>query len=357
MFSLQEINSNEKIKFNLKETEKFMDRYGYFDPKECNIMKGLDRSERHELSETLKHTSLREWATSTTLTTGFAGAGGMNYMTPTYISLKLGVANGAMRDIAPSIAGIYLTDQPGDTVNFAAIGAALAPKTKGGSSAGSIIVNGSSTTTQRFSSGLDITNEMIEDTDYPLMEGAIKAAQQSMVQQSNDQILTVLARSTPSGSNTSKQTANAGADTTTPAHIAAIVAQLSSCLPGVGTRKADTLIVTPETWWDAIITTAGHPEVHPGIAGFDAWYGALDTEIVHTDLTSGNPLGTWASNRLTNAVSIVLDRDSALGVARKNWLRIENYSDPVRDLAGAVVTGKQACSELVCSSIGVLTET
>jgi hypothetical protein len=356
MFSLQEISQNDKIKFNLKETEKFMDRYGYFDPKECNIMKGLDRSERHELSETLKHTSLKEWATSTTLSTGFAGAGGLNYIVPTYISLKLGVANGRMRDIAPSIAGIFVEDQPGDTVSFAAIGAALTPKAKGAEGGGSIIINGSSTTTQRFVSTLQITNEIIEDSNYPLMEGAIQAAKQSMVQQSNDQLLTVLARATPSGSQTSKQTATAGADTTAPTDLAKIVAQVSSCLPGMGNRRCDTLIVTPETWWDALITTAGHPDIHPGIVGFDAWYGALDTEIVHTDLTSGNPLGTWASNRLTNAVSIVLDRDSALGVARKNWLRIENYSDPVKDLAGAVVSGKQACSELVCAAIGVLTE-
>jgi hypothetical protein len=356
MFSLQEISQNDKIKSNLKLTEQFMDRYGYFDPKECNIFKGLDRNERHELSETLKHLSFKEWMTSTGLSTGFAGAGGINYLMPTYISMKLGVSNGSMRDIAPQIAGLFIEDQAGDTVNFAALATAYTPKTKGGLSGGSIIVNGSSTTTQRFSSDLTITNEMLEDTNYPLMEAAVQAARLSMIQQSNDQLLTVLARATPSSSQTSKQTATAGADTTTPAHIAAIVAQVSSCLPGTGNRKANTLVCTPETWWDAIITTAGHPEVHPGIAGFDAWYGALDTEIVHTDLTTGNPLGTWASNRLTNAVTIVLDRDSAIGVSRKNWMRIENYSDPVKDLAGALVTGKQACSELVCAAIGVLTE-
>jgi len=43
----------------------------------------------------------------------------------------------------------------------------------------------------------------------------------------------------------------------------------------------------------------------------------------------------------TSCETLVFDKDYALLSGRKRWLRIENYSDPIRDLVGATVTARQ----------------
>jgi hypothetical protein len=85
---------------------------------------------------------------------------------------------------------------------------------------------------------------------------------------------------------------------------------------------------------------------------FDAWYGGFDVVIVNT-----SQFGTVAAAALEDAVTIVMEREIGLVTARNNWLRIEKYSDPVKDLSGAVVSGRMGVGELVDSAIGVLTET
>ena len=45
--------------------------------------------------------------------------------------------------------------------------------------------------------------------------------------------------------------------------------------------------------------------------------------------------------KFTTCVSLVFDRDSAMLTGRKHWLKLEEYSDPIRDLAGAVVSARQ----------------
>jgi hypothetical protein len=291
--------------------------------------------------------------TSTTDATGSLAAGGINYLVPAWLTQKIAVCI-ETQDIGPKVSGMFIPDQSGDKVKFSSIARALATQNTGGVGAGNITVHGGTAKAQRFISPIIATNEMLEDNEYDLIDSAVKAATQAFIQKSNDQILEVFARSTGELGYGDKQTAAAGADTTTPAQLATIAAQVGSYVEGVGTWKPDLLIATPETWWDALAVTAGHPEISPGINGYDAWYGGLNTVIVQT---AGSSMGTFSSNRLEDAVTIVACKAAAVGIARKNWLRIENYSDPVKDLTGAVLSGKQSCAELVNAAIGVLTET
>jgi hypothetical protein len=53
----------------------------------------------------------------------------------------------------------------------------------------------------------------------------------------------------------------------------------------------------------------------------------------------------------------MFDKAYALLTGRKRWMRIENYSNPVRDLKGAVVTFRQDSVSIYNDSIGVITET
>jgi len=59
----------------------------------------------------------------------------------------------------------------------------------------------------------------------------------------------------------------------------------------------------------------------------------------------------------TDLLTIVFDKDYAMLSGRKRWLRIENYSDPVRDLVGATITARQDSVTLYKDSIFVITET
>ena len=362
MLNLQEITQNDQIKTNLKNTEYFMERNSYFDPCECSIYEGLKRSTQRELSETLKHVnlamllsyarkgSIKEYVTSTTATTGTLGAGGINYLVPTYLTQKLYVAT-TSQDIAPAVSADVITDQPGDTLNLNAIVRALGVKGSIGSTAGAT-VRGSQVKMERFTSPAIATNEMIEDNDYSLIETLTKAAGIAMVKQSNDQILAVLKRVTGTLGFGTKTEEAAGADTTTPANVAACAQEVAAGAVGIGIYHPNVLVCPPEVWFDALTTTTGHPDSHPPRnSQYYAWYSGLDVVQINS-----LQLGTVASNKLTNAVSILLEKECGIVTARKNWLRIENYSDPVKDLAGAFVSGRQSCGELVNAAIGVLTE-
>ena len=362
MLSLQEIQQNDSIKSNLKKTEDFMDTNGYFESRECNIYEGLKRSIQRELAETLKHVnlamllsyvkkeSIKEYVTSTTLTTGTLGAGGINYLVPTYMTQKLYVAATA-QDIAPAVSADVIMDQPGDTLNLTAIVRALTVKGSTGSTGGATI-RGSEVKMERFTSPAIATTEMIEDNDYSLIETLTKAAGISMVKQSNDQILAVLKRVTGTLGFGDKTVEAAGADTTTPANVAACAQEVAAGAAGIGIYHPNVLVCPPEVWFDALTTTTGHPDIHPPRNNqYYAWYSGLDVVQINS-----LQLGTVASNKLTNAVSIILEKECGIVTARKNWLRIENYSDPVKDLAGAFISGRQSCGELVDAAIGVLTE-
>jgi hypothetical protein len=124
----------------------------------------------------------------------------------------------------------------------------------------------------------------------------------------------------------------------------------------------NTLILTPEAFWDTIVST-----VLTGAATYsEPWNynvitGALPKQILgcnviyRTDPTlhySGDAAGTF-----TDCVSIMFDKAYALLTGRKRWMRIENYSDPVADLKGAVVTFRQDSVTIYNDSIGVITET
>ena len=68
-------------------------------------------------------------------------------------------------------------------------------------------------------------------------------------------------------------------------------------------------------------------------------------------------LGVTTGNAYEDLNSYVIDKDYALLSGRKRWLRIENYSDPVRDLVGATVTMRQDSVTVYNDSICRIRET
>jgi len=351
MFNLQEIVSHTEKQ--VKSTEEYMDQHGFFDPYECNLFSGLKRSVATEIRETFKHASLKEILDSTTLTTGTLGAQGANYLVPSYISMKLYQAM-SYSDIAPAVSADVANNQAGDKIYINAIVNALAGKSGyGGFSTAGLRINGAEAKMERYTAPILISNDMLEDNSYNLMQAAITGAGSAMSKQSNDTVCAVLKRTTGTTGYGTKTEEAAGANTTLPTQVGACACEVAAGEIGVGMYRPNLIVTIPEVWNDALSTTAGHPDIAPPQSPmYWAWYGGFNVVLVNS-----LQMGDMATNHIEQAVTIVLEKEIGIVTARNNWLRIEQYSDPVRDLAGAVVSGRMAVGELVDSAIGILTET
>lgn len=350
MLSIQE--TIEKASAQLKTIESFMDSHGYYDPYQCNrlLYTGLKRSIQREVRETIRHLSLKEFLFNSA-NTGYGSASGNNYLIAPVLSSKIYQGMTA-RDRGAAIAADIIEEAKGETLNVAtAMANAYESGEAGDVAPQGFIVNQSAITYKKWKYPLITSSDMMEDSGYALMDLAAQNRGMTLAQKTNDHILSVLKRTSGTTGFGDKPTETAGADTTTPAQVAATTQEVAA---GDGTHvyHPNLLIISPEVLADAVSTTAGHPEILPPRSPqYDAWYDCLDLVRINS-----LQLGTVASNKLTNAVTIVMEKECGIVIARKQWLRIENYADPRNDLFGAVVTARQACGELVDSAIGVLTE-
>ncbi len=345
MLSIQE--TIVKAETQLRKIAEYMNERGYYDFRDCTnlLYGGLKRSIQRELSETIRHLSTKEFLFRGA-TTGIGGAAGSNYLLAAVLANKI-FSGISARDIAPQVAADIIAEPKGETIYIpTSLVKAMDAGEAGELAPQGMIVERPSLTYSKWSCPLIVDSDMMEDSGYALMDVAAQQAGIAIAQKSNDQLCSILKRTSSTTGIGTKQTASAGAGTTTPAHVATIAAQVASGGDTVtGIFHPNTLVCPPEVWHDAVSTTAGHPDISQGK------YGEMNYVIVNS-----LQLGTVASNRLTLAVSFVLEKELGLVVARKGWLRIENYSDPRGDLQGAVITARQGCTELVDAAIGVLTE-
>jgi len=96
---------------------------------------------------------------------------------------------------------------------------------------------------------------------------------------------------------------------------------------------------TSEPWVNNLVATGGWPE---RMFKHNIVYSEVD------NLTGGGDYDPCKT--------VVFEKAYALLTGRKRWLRIEKYSDPIRDLIGATVTARQDSVTVYDDSISVLTE-
>lgn len=358
MFSIQECVS--KTAEQRKRVENYMDRNGYFDHQECNIYEGLKRSTQRELAETLRKASLRdllkEWITTPkALATGTLGAAGVNYLVPTWLSQKL-YAAGASTDLAPLLsADIMEPDGNESTIPTGILKAHRAGEAE--LPHGAVIAPTQATVSLiKYVVPIVITQEMGEDNEFGLMEWNIQKSGEAMGRVANDDLLSALFTATD-GYGTLAAVAGAAGETL-PLHIMEAFDAV-----GVGDGMiqpiCNTMVITPEAWEHSVSDDATAAYFPTGIGtgapatGFDLKFHMLDTKFSASQSLATGGAGT----AMTACKTIVFDRRQALVTARKNWLRIENYVEPVKDLMGAVVTGRQDSVTVVDEAVGVVTET
>jgi len=198
----------------------------------------------------------------------------------------------------------------------------------------------------------NIGNDLIEDTpQLSLMEIHIRMAGAEMGKRSTTEVLAVMASTTDGDGTLNAETA--GADTTTLVDLDNACEQII-----VDEFAPDTFLSPTEVLRDAIMKDATY---------FPA--GSTST-FRETILHGGDPnawglkwvkcnhgsLWTEASNLPTNCISYALSKDYSYLSGRKRWLRIENYSDPIRDLIGAVITSRQDTVSIYNDSVCKISE-
>jgi hypothetical protein len=342
MLSIQEMI--DKTTEQRKALESFMDDRAYFDPTEASIFHGQKRSIARELYETIRKVNLAEFLSKST-------AAGGTYLVPDVVSAKI-YSSLQTRDIVPLISAEIITPKS-DTVdvNVGLQGANVADGL--GKAEETVDTKQATIKLQKIHANVAVTGDMLEDQDYGLIEWQISEATKALAAKGANLALTVL--KTASDGRGATVTVNAGSDTTTPTHLGTAIGTVAcgGQNPNFPGFIADTAVMTQEAWSDAIATTAGNTVYPSQKLGFNAYTMGLDVLFSNDSALHGG----FSANRMINCVTVVFSRDYALLTARKSWGRIENYSKPVEDLAGAVISGRQDSVTMNDDSIVALLET
>ena len=359
MFSIQEITS--KFADNLREIEQHMDASATFHPEDASIYRGLGPADQMGIRETLRAVPLRQLME-------FLGKGTTlgNYLIADKVHDDL-TFYATETDLAPLISASVVNGWRGtDLIVDVVDDESYKPMfTASGSISPTTTMNTSkcTLTPQTFTLNIRVAGDLEEDTEFALTDFHVRNAARAVGLLSTDMALNVL-KNGPDGVGTANTEA-AAADETNWLDI-----QNAFEANARDNFLSNTMITTHEAWTHSIFAgsevaggTAGDYGVHPVVqwtppaAGFDGKYEMLDLKFsasreLHAAEATDAPGGA-----MTNCVTLVFDRNAALLTGRKRWMQLENYSDPVKDLGGAVISCRQDSVSLYKDATCAITET
>lgn len=360
-FSLQEILA--KTKDGRKQVEECMDQTKpFFHPQDASIYTGLKEAEKAGIYETLSKVPLRTLVEKLRLTeflghgygtasTGASGAAGAHYLIPDKVYATL-FENARNYDITPLASNIVET--PGATLKvdceidgqFTAhfVGA-------GGEARIETMETAQETITPRlFNINVQITQEMIEDSLFDLMEMHIRVAGKAMGEFSTKMCLFPIMDDYRATATTYRVEGAYNSYGTGGDYV-----YNSDVLYGEGENAedgftSDVLIIPPHglvgllqgegagTPMDAEVTRQVDLKQNPvtNVLGIDV------VRCFHMTTADTTAALQWhAGLYYTQWNSLLLNKTYGIQTVRKRWLKIENYSDPIKDLVGAVVSARQ----------------
>ncbi len=196
-------------------------------------------------------------------------------------------------------------------------------------------------------------DDLIEDQEYGIVQWHAEKAEEACSKLSSELAMAILLAA-PDGDGT-LNTLAASADETTYAQILGAVT-----LNGNDHFIADTLIITPESWRHSVgVSATGLPGVAsklPIPEGFDLSLQQLNVLFSTEPLLHAVAATDAEGAPMTNCISLIFDRKNSILTGRKRWMEIKNFSNPMDDIAGAVVSFRQDSVSLYKDSICVLTE-
>ena len=360
MISLQEVLS--KTEKQLRNIRDVMDKGKGFHPEDASIYHDQSLADQYAIRETLRSVSTRQLIE-------FLGKGTTigNYLVADKIHDDL-VLYVNQTDLAPLInAQVVNGWQGADLIVNVVDDDSYRPHfTVGGATSPAETVKSvkCTLTPKTFTLGMPIGMDLEEDTGYALVDYHVQQAAKAVGRLSTDLMLNVL-KNGSDGVGTANTEAGAADETNWLDIQNAVEAN------GRDEFNSNTMIVTQEAWTHSI--TAGseiaggaagdfgvYPTINYGLptAEFDLKFEMLDTKFCNSpELHAAMPGTDTPGGAMTNCVTLVFDRGAALLTGRKRWMQLENYVDPVRDIAGAVVSCRQDSVTLYKDACCTITET
>ena len=376
LLSIQEMV--QKTEKQRKDITRAMDSGRIFDYSEANLFRSpeandvehgaLGKEDAANIRETLRAVPLREFMAKS----GSTGIAGAAYLIPDKIHTTLFDAS-VGTDLVGELSIAIVTDIPGSSLKVD-VGKDGSYVCHDASSGGKfpdeeIEVVTATITPTLFGIALRITNDMIEDANpqWDLVDWHIRTAGAEIGDTATNKAIQVLKTGTDGDGTVNTQAAYADETTTV---------TINSCVRMVAADEwmPDTMLGTTEAYLHSIYfpraTTVDSGALYMAYASAFAeaklraqaggWKPAAYPPIFNLnpiECQSPQLYSAVTSNIMTNCITVVFDKSQALLTGRKRWIRIEKYSDPIRDLVGAVVTSRQDSVTVYNDSICVATET
>jgi hypothetical protein len=365
MLSMQEIV--DRTVDQQKRIKRYMNSFSFYHPDmrggkddpTASITEGMTRPEAHEIMANIRSIPLKEFIAKSG-TTGMSGAA---YLVPVKVhDLLLNYSEAT--DKVPYISRKVIYDWKGDewTLSIANDHNYVPqPFSSGGNIADmnidatqvSLAFDVDRTLGINISVGLDLLEDV---SDYDVIDWHIQQAARAFGRTATDRALAaLLAGADGVGTLNSGNTGDADETKLTGGATTDIILAVRKL--GDDRFLADTLITTPEAWGHSISMQAAPTgwDTLPTQEGFTNRIGQLD--VLQSTSPNLHDSADLAEAAFTACISIIYSRGDALVTGRKRWLRVNNYANPVADLAGAVVVGAQDSVTCYKDSIFVLTET
>ena len=320
----------------------------------------LGRQDMLNLATAIRNIPLREFMAKSGAITA-AGLQGSNFVIPVKVYDVL-LTSSIETDIVPEISRAVLgpSELPGTTCPVdIVVDNTFNPKMY--SSGGKIpesnlnIIQATLDFSQSFGLHIPITNDLIEDSKFGLIEVSLQEAGKEMGEKASDLAFTIAYTGTdgdgsvngPTTSTTQYKTKWVDTGTTGLRDAYALVF-------GDGFTP-DLLVMSRAAMIDDVVGSLGVAYNDVDVNN-DFIRSGLPTKIATMNVVYTECNYATVDKAYTTCRSIIMTKAYSLLSGRKRWLRIEHYSDPIQDLVGATISSRQDSVTMYDDSISEFIE-
>ena len=207
-----------------------------------------------------------------------------------------------------------------------------------------------------FGINFRITNDLIEDSQFDLIEMHLRNAGREMGEFASNEALTIM-YAPASGDGTLNINAATGAADCTTFVGGGATQDVRSCIRAnlADGYISDTMAVTHEAMLNSILFTIGL-QYQESMVWNEFAHGTWPTRLAGMNIVYADTDIMTTNKAQTDCKTLIFAKEYALISGRKRWLRIEKYSDPIRDLVGATITARQDSKAVYRDSIAYMYE-